>query len=137
MQDQRSRSRSWSLIFILVKDHQKDQRSRSNLVKMNQYCYYSVKMAIIWPKLLIFDLDLWSFISKKIKDQDQRSWSQGKINWYKIRSKIKDHQWWSRSHKRSRSSALTISSWDQDRDLVPTLPCCICMTFQKYLPQPW
>ena len=88
---------------------------------MENYLYYSVEINFILLQLLTFDLDLWTFINKKIKDHRSRSWSCGKINCRLKRSKIKDHQWWSRSPKRSRSSNLSIFSWDQDHDL--THPC--------------
>ena len=76
---------------------------------------------LTWSLMLIYDLI--TSISSKIKDQDHDliTRSIGKIN----RSKIKDQQQWSRSHMRSRSVALSIFSWDQDRDLeqLCTLGC--------------
>ena len=90
MQDQRSRS--LILIFDLFLSKRSSKRSKIKIKfgKMSQYCYYSVKMSIIWLNLLIFDLDLWSFISKKIKDQRSRSWSHSEI--IRVVQKIKDQR---------------------------------------------
>ena len=69
-----------------------------------------------FAKVFEFDLDLWSFIKRKIKDHRSRSWSHSKISGQD--QKIKDHQWWSRSRSRSWSRSIEIFSWDQGRDLL-------------------